>query len=867
MSDANRIVTPNAMSAADWEALGPMGRVADAADVIFDNAEVGTDYAGDDERPRPEREYIPHVFVTSIRHPLANPRRTGDMSEYEAGHALHAHYSRTLAKGDQKAVQLLVELARTGNKLINDGLDHAARSDAELRTEIIDTRAARGDAAKDLAEEVASNSVRRGGGSREFVVIAPTTSEAKIIRGMIDYALTVMPPDTEISSQKFIHKPEELPAWTEMKKALDAVRPELWGLGREDGKKSIALIVSEGLEDVAAEWVAKKLGKSFSVTPGHAQYIADPNGGPSRNALWGALMAKDGNNHWRNKVERPVGVKGAAAIHAFNENAIKAADRTVVFWNGDVQDQAFVAMAHAARRGRLEAVFDSAGRQADPKIFHALAEEAMETHMSKAEWARMRNVGVFDIVASTPEGRLALSLIRTSNAAMSAVAIENLARTELTINEIAAMASDPQGREELFRKHKIPAQIMDALADTRVMSNARDAFQRILGHCKDHGVTIVGPEHYPAGLRRSKANMPPVMFLKGGSPEQLRDLKNTVAIMGDNDMLAPMAQKASELMVALDRPELTLVQVERMGAPEYIPNNPSLLILASGHGHYGSRTKLAWDAQKDGSEVAVAKSGTYAMVPSKDGRQMALNYTPKGGETIELAKIRLPEKPVVTVFDKTEEMDEETQSKMRAYKNALESLKDRAGTHETFRLSKSVRDFREGIVAQGGMILSRYAPVESNSLYSFATGQREGSETHRSAATEAATIELTARLADVTVLNQVSAQSPLCGAIAVAAETGRRPLVIQPDPQIVNFDEISGNLALTRTTGKELPMHINLPGQRGMAVEKAFPRQRVGISTGPNMEIAAEKIAEQLTAPTAERVFGKKTKETAEAAR
>ena len=110
------------------------------------------------------------------------------------------------------------------------------------------------------------------------------------------------------------------------------------------------------------------------------------------------------------------------------------------------------------------------------------------------------------------------------------------------------MAQDDAGRAQLYQQHRVPGRAISAMADEDALTDARESLQRIVGHCREDNVQIIGPENYPKNLL-AKGRMPTVMFLQSNDPEGFRDLSKATALVGDHEstLLAPMARQAAEV--------------------------------------------------------------------------------------------------------------------------------------------------------------------------------------------------------------------------------------------------------------------------------------------------------------------------------
>lgn len=826
------------MNATDWEALGPMGKMYSATDVAFDNPDLEENYDGSEEtREKAERPYQAHLTVKSSFHPLGNPNRTADMTDYEAAHSMWQHYYMTLMRSDNESVKLFAELAKAGNQKIRDAIEieskSSGRSDAQVRSEILDARTANSSTdAANIAEEIISlQNARSGGGLADFTVVAPTTEEARIIRNMIDYSLTIMPPDSELQYQQIIRNPNELPKQQDIETVLNAIRPDPWAIVRKDGKKAISIITSFGLHNPAVDYI-KSLDNSLSIVPGQ------------NSLLWKTLI-NDKDRHFRIRAdfEKPDSNKKYApgAFQRNNEKVINEGNRTVVFW--DQKDAiALSAIAYAARRGKLDAVFDSKGRELD---LISVVDEAISANPTMAERGRMKTVSLFDIPANTPNGRLGLSLVRGYKASgISQEGIDALASTGSTINELVDMAKTKEGSQELLRTHRIGLNIIRQLADDRAMANARSAYERIINHCREHDVTIIGPESYPLNLLKNSKRLPPVMYIKGGNAEQFASISNSIAIMGDKPQLPQMAKKGAEMISNLDQKNITLIQMEKGGINSYVPKNASVLMLPSGHGHYGIKASLEWEANGKIQE-SQTKNGRYILNEDFDNGYATVIFETNGKQKT-LASTNIPD--IVKVGKNPfEEMTDDEKKIMKRYENSIDDLKKAAEKNETLILAAPVIEHRQKIMENNGIVVSVFPPEETTSSWSSEKMRVEGIPSNRTPATEAKTIDLAARIADDTIINQISKKSLMKEAIIANAESGKRVIVIQPEDDMDVFDEVSGNFTLMKEPANNLGAKMALGAEGENTIAKAFGNKPAVISTGPNLKVASEAIVKRVT--------------------
>lgn len=853
MSTTKNENTPIAVSFDEWREMGPMGPRPSIGEAIFDNAEADSDYAGNDRRA-PTRDYQAHLFIAGRDNPFLNPERTREAPENEAAWSMREHYLRVFARRNEDSLFLFNEFARAGNTMMRDAaaiarLDGSSRaSDAEARQSLTDTGANAADTEL-LGDEIAS---RQSAGARavaggHYTVIASTASEARIIHGMIDYALKICPPDGEITNQKRLATVADLPPFADIKAALDEVSPPRFGQIDAEGRKIVGLFVSRGYEKTALDVIAD-LKDGFAIAPA-------PSPG-----LWRALI-NDTNSRGQKDKHRRVTLtdgsskgKTAAQLREDNEKVVAGSDMILAVWDGNTDERDFVyrAIAQAARAGKLGKVVDTNGKDLD---VYSVSDRALKDVPSARQWAQRRNQGVFDIPASSPEARLGLSLVRSQRSgAMNTQALDALGNTGLTVSELCEMASSRQGAKDLFNVHRVPPAAISALADERAMSNARSAFERIKQHCDNSGIRIVGPENYPMSLLTSRTSLPPVLFVKGGTPEGLRDMTGSIAIMGDPDTHPSMNQKASELVTGLDRPGVHTVQVESMGVPQYTPENPGILILASGHDQYELRGSLDWRNVSDDRMVSDGKDGrqyTIEALPDIGKVRLSVQDTKSAGSPSSIREIDWEGATLSTLVETPfDEPTKEDRARAALADAQLDTLKEVARNRETQQLEAPIKAFRDSFVENGGMVISAMAPVETNSVYKADEGVRIGIPASRSEASERQAARLAAGIADMTVIVNAGAKGPMTHAICALADAKRRPLVVEPSSKMDPEDtRIIGNHALLNGKPESLENAMRLPGGSIEKISNAFANHpRIGISVGTDMKRAAALISESILA-------------------
>lgn len=806
---------------------------ADAAFQDFDAREGIAKQFGDDRA---------HVNIT-YKHPLANPNRERNFSDHEAALSMWHHYRRVLLSRDAKSVALLRSLAQTGNNLLTDAANMRfggevsdrgsdfAKSEQNALMDSGDIKNA--GEANEAAEEAASlnTNVRRAPGRDGFTVVAGSQGEAQVVADMIDYALTLMPPDTHLKGQNLIVSPRQMPEAAAIEAAMKSIRPPLYDRSRKEGDKRIGVIAARGAEQVAVNIVTKMPG-DYKVVPA-----------PGRD-LWNKLIEQDGKKHYRVNLEFDKGNKSGSTFRN-NEKVVEAADQVLVVWNGDEADPSLAAAAFAARRGKLAKVFDQEGYELDTD---AVAVLAMQTYLSRIEAARAKNMAVFNVDAASPEGRLGLSLVR----GVSTPAINALSQTPYTLSQIVEMAADPEDAKTLTSETRVPAQAIRALADSKTVSTARDTFKDILEQCARTGTAIVGPADYPENLLHS-GKIPTVLFVQAKDPSRLAEVRESIAFIGDEALLPQMAQRASSLALAVDKAGPAIVAMEQHGLPAFVPSRPSVLVLSSGHDHFTTDVKLSWLTNgKTGEEKAHAKGGDYVIRDNADTGKAELLFQVKGQEPRVLKAITLAEV--------------KTSSPEAARQYAHKALANTAENTERDAALAPVREARKRIVENGGFVISTQPPQSGQIHYSAALGRQVSTPTTRTPKSVRQAAEIASKIADLTVVTQMEAQSPIAPAIAVSLDRKAPIIAINPPREINTFHEVASNIVLTQKTAETMPNDFGI-GVRWAGYAERFAGRKIAAPSGDDMDKAAARIVRFFENPKEQTVKTAETKQTAAAKR
>ncbi len=652
-------------------------------------------------------------------------------------------------------------------------------------------------------------------GAEDFTVVAATAGEARVIREMMDYALTVMPPETYHQGQKLIFNPRDLPTAADIDKALETARPPVRDWEREGNEERVAIIASRGAEEAATAFV-QNLSTNVQVVPGRNRQ------------LWNRLIERDGRKHFRVKVDFTKGEKSDNTFRD-NEKVVKAADRVVVFWNYDDRDAALTAAAFAARRGKLQEIYDDRGEQL---MLHDVSAHAMELNPSFIEYMRNKNAAAFEVDASSPEGIVGLSLIKGVNQAAATA----MAQTHFSLNELIDMAGNPEEAKALHKTYGIPGSALVALTDSKAVAAARDGLADIRSQCDRTGTTIISPAHYPENLLKAP-KLPPVLYVQAKDPEKFAHFGNSAAFVGDEKMLPMMAQKSAELGLAVDKAGSSIVAMEQFGLPGMVPSRPSVLVLSTGHGHLSASAPINWKASRTPGEIqSRGQHGDYVLRDTADKTGMELLYRPKNKGAEKTLKTLS-----FSVFAKAADAKEARQWTM----GHLQSV---AHNTEHASLIEPARKLRQDIVDAGGFVVSLMPPDKKGSYYSAAQGKNVGIVTTRTDQAVAKAADLAFRIGDAPVITQISADSPVRAAVAAALDRKIPVVTLTPPREVVSSEAVAGNLALTRNTADTMPHDFGVGVRWTSEYAKKFAGKRIAVHTGDNMQQAAAKIKKFLDA-------------------
>ena len=716
---------------------------------------------------------------------LGNSDRPSKVTPHEAGHLLWQKYRDVLERRDENSVRLLREMAKMGNDLLEDA--------ARLRLGM-DKKDGRGVTISP---------------ADDFSVVATTRNEAKVIYNMTRFVLDHYGTATAIHNQTSVMGLKSLPPKESVEQWLKATRPPAFDRDRARGENALAVVTSN-------EPAAVQVGLSTI-----AAFQKKMNGRLTLVVREGSMLDEAVRQHMpRLAVERikPYGRNPEQAARYADEKAVREADAVVAVWTGKESDQVLAATAEAQRRGKLLMAYDGEGKKYDVR---EIGPYAVQMFPNKKEQALIENLHALEFHASSPAGRYGLAV----SGVVSDQSIDRLAASDLTLREVVELSAqdNPRGRERLLKEFGLDSRAFEyfgnAQRDVRAnnLKYVADNVAMVVDDCQRHNVTMVGRDAFPNALKDlagKGASVPQVLFVQGDS-KVFSGFDKSVALVGDAKLNPVMAELAAEAAKVHQDKGNRLVLTEGAGAPALAPNGPSLLVIATGHGHLANEPcRLGWAVDKAAGEIrAESREGTYLIR--------------KAGSRLELA-LREP--------DGTERalkaVEQSATAEEKAKKQAVAALKDTAWRDYAERVVEPQRALREAALREG-VIVSALPPTASGYAYSHTAKGLVGSPTTRSPERVREAITLAATLADKVLLTQVSKVGE--ARHAVPEVVGRRSVERLVVPSALRaLPEVSGNRALMRPqNGREMAAGLDLGETARIAMEKTLPNETLirGVAT------------------------------------
>lgn len=494
-------IEAKSMSYDDWKALGPLFH---APEPEGDNYYDGTTQ---------ERPTTPKWASLSLGGPnkiLGNPNHSSRNDAFTNAHSQWMHIMKTLDAGDTKALKLVREAAKAGDKM-------------------------------------AGLSERMHGDANAWVALASDAETAEVIRGFITTTLEHFPAASGVRGQELPKNVDDLPLEA-LKKDMENHRPKRFrkrilenGVVRfvsPDNKEAsndrafasavknkvkssyqskprrfagtIAIFADDGMENAAADYV-KDLDSRLLPCP-------EKNG-----ALWKAVGEVRPKGAFYPREYDPNLKQNQAA-----DQLVGRADAVAVFVNGDPTSRASSVLAQASRLGKAVKVIGPDRREMP---LMETAREAEASHMSKKEIAQSFSSHVFDVAVSDPLAYLGLSQVRSHKfGSINEKDLNRLATMKETVNDIADMATNEGGQEYLRDEMKITPGTIRLLGDSDAMASARDTTLKLRGELTRHDMDVIGPQDYPESILRT-GNFPPYMIVEGDK-DFLRHAQTMIGITG-----------------------------------------------------------------------------------------------------------------------------------------------------------------------------------------------------------------------------------------------------------------------------------------------------------------------------------------------
>jgi hypothetical protein len=390
-----------------------------------------------------------------------------------------------------------------------------------------------------------------------------------------------------------------------------------------------------------------------------------------------------------------------------------------------------------------------------------------------------------------------------------------------------------------------------ALRNDRAMANAREAFATILEDCRKHNVQIVGPEHFPPHLRDRK-DAPVVLFAQGDL-SLLTSGRPIVGFVGDHGLLPDVADYAGNLIRGVQAAGGVPMTVEGMGVPRIPPEGPQIMVLPTGHGHYGKLPALEWKEvgqppHRGDVLVAETASRRYTIEIVERPEQKIL-YTVTKLDSVGDGASRTVEMPLrgerPRPYYRYDEEDVRGQKEGAKWTGDVRRAQEAAQENEAFIRSGDVRTHRRAVLDAGGLVLSDRPPCRERIAFSYNTQRQEGTPTDRRPESELQAVDLATNIADAVTLTQVRQDSPVLS-IAVCNSAKRyRKVVVIPPSDLRPQPETEGNRILLCTPASKLSSKIRLPGDQPVLVAQIYRNGPPATGTGRDPRKSGANIVDQ----------------------
>jgi len=773
------------MDYADLMRLGGFGRSnRTTSDRIFDRERddaVGMNASPYESETGTEQNPFAYRYIR-VSDAMGNPVRPKAVSPHEAGLLLWQRYREILERRDMKTVQLVSELARTGNDLL--------KRSAQIRTNRPDAQYI----------TIAPTD--------DYSVVATTRPEARLMYLMTRLAVDHYGHDQPLKSQQPVG-PSNLPTAEMVESWLKAVKPPAFE--RERDANLVAILASNPQAAAVGAQTFGRIALGAKQRDGLDLGLLVRDGSPIAKVIPDTKTAVNKLGLGAGFQRQTVPVEGRNGERRADDLLIRQADQTIVIWNGDARDPVLELAAEAQRRGKLLAAYDHNGVRLNER---EVAATATSLYPSMAEMRLSESLERLNVPAAAPLSQYVLEhhghLDRTS--------IQKLAATDLSIREIVVMAQENNagGREQLYREFGVVGATLDHLGGETAGDNVKklaDNLALISRDMEKANVQAIAGDMLPITLQSPlshSARLPGVLFVQGSN--DLARLGDTVAVIGDRDMHPVMKTLAGEASDGALSKGAAIVQVEGIG-PSHAPTGPSILILSSGHDHLPRHNaRLSWAADRqNGQSVATAGDRTYVISKAPERpTDMALIMKDREGNETRLETLRGPNPDASGFADQR--------------RNMFQRLKTRATTHLREELSAPHVELRAAVLRNGGTIVSALPPTATDFSYSRVLADVVGVPTVTTEDRSRRAIELAAGVADRVVLTQISHDGLARHALPIALGNKSVERLVVPTA-LRSLPELSGNRAIMDSkSGGAIAERLGLGEQTRIALEERFPK-------------------------------------------
>ena len=274
-----------------------------------------------------------------------------------------------------------------------------------------------------------------------------------------------------------------------------------------------------------------------------------------------------------------------------NREMIDKVDTVIVLLDDSPKGRTWQDAGYAATQGKLGKAFDSSGKELD---LQSARKMLLDAYVSDAERRRASVIESFDADMSSPEGRFALSLIKSEKeGSFLDEDIDKLAKSGMNIKDVVELAETEAGRDFLSADPKTSAEGLGMtdkgirlLRDDTAITDASNGLTDIRDQMARSGTTLIGPDDMPDNW----ANKPSFAFFKGDVSE-LKQSTATVGIIGDEvsdreeseSARNIIGSRSAPLVAGLSNQDVTRVMVEGQLPFKEEAQSGDIVWLPSGH--------------------------------------------------------------------------------------------------------------------------------------------------------------------------------------------------------------------------------------------------------------------------------------------